>query len=61
MKEEIQRRVTDRNFPKNTEEMLTRIIKESYSKDLEYNKILFLENFLAQKLAKLQTFKFISK
>jgi hypothetical protein len=62
MKEEIQRRVTDRNFPKKTEEMLTRIIKNSYSKDLEYNKnLLFLENFLAQKLAKLQTFKFISK
>jgi hypothetical protein len=42
--------------------MLTKIIKEDYSKDLEYNKnLLFLENFLAQKLAKLQTFKFTSK
>ena len=62
MKEEIQRRVIDRNFPKKTEEMLIKIIKEDYSKDLEYNKnLLYLEKFLAQKLAKLQTFKFTSK
>ena len=36
--------------------MLTIIVKNNYNKDL-----LFLENFLAQKLAKLQTFKFTSK
>ena len=54
--EEIQRRVIDRKFPKTTEEMLTIIVKNNYNKDL-----LFLENFLAQKLAKLQTFKFTSK
>ena len=54
--EEIQKRVIDRKFPKTTEEMLTIIVKNNYNKDL-----LFLENFLAQKLAKLQTFKFTSK
>jgi hypothetical protein len=54
--EEIKTRIIDRKFPKTTEEMLTIIVKNNYNKDL-----LFLENFLAQKLAKLQTFKFTSK